>query len=286
MLSGKQIVCTVFFALFLIISNSSVAQSFGIYVSPGIMNYGGDLQKKAYTFSQAEFAISGGLLYNFNHFTIRGSLTYGRIQGSDSTGGYKGRNLSFKSKLGEGNLMLQYDLFKLDEKKITPYIFAGAGLFYYNPYTFYNGKRVYLRRLGTEGQGLSIYPDRKPYSLTQFTIPVGLGVKYKITDAWQVALEFCSRFLFTDYLDDVSTTYPDETALLNGRGQLAVNVSFRGDELDPAKTFPDEGSARGNASRNDNYYTSALSIIYIFPNSDLFGAGRHKKMKSLKCPKL
>lgn len=287
MLSKKATFFTLISAFFLTISITSVAQGFGIYASPGIINYGGDLQKKVYTFSQAKFAISGGLLYNFNHFTIRGALTYGRIQGSDSTGGFKARNLSFQSKLGEASLALQYDLFTLDEKKFTPYIFAGGALFYHNPYTIYEGRRVNLRNLGTEGQGLSIYPDREMYSLTQFAVPLGVGVKYKLTDHWHVALEFCSRFLFSDYLDDVSKTYPDEAALLHGRGQLAVDLSYRGDEIDPAKPFPAEGVQRGSSSHNDNYYTSSLSIIYMFSRSESFGGiGRHKKMKALDCPKL
>lgn len=288
LLSKKATKFTLFSACFLLFSFSSIAQRFGIYASPGIINYGGDLQKKVYTFSQARFAISGGLLYNFNHFTIRGALTYGRIQGSDSTGGFKNRNLSFQTKLGEASLALQYDLFTLDEKKITPYAFAGGALFYHNPYTIYEGRRVNLRDLGTEGQGLAMYPDRKMYSLTQFAIPLGIGVKYKLTDNWQVALEFCSRFLFSDYLDDVSKTYPDETALLHGRGQLAVDVSYRGDEINPNRPYPSEGTQRGSSSHNDNYYTSSLSIIYMFPRSESFGGirGRHKKLKALDCPKL
>ncbi|MBK8080358.1 MAG: hypothetical protein IPK25_08795 [Saprospiraceae bacterium] len=33
--------------------------------------------------------------------------------------------------------------------------------------------------------------------------------------------------LFTDYLDDVSTVYPDKTLLLAKRGQTAVELSDR-----------------------------------------------------------
>ena len=33
------------------------------------------------------------------------------------------------------------------------YITFGIGTFYYNPYTYLNGQKVYLRPLGTEGQG-------------------------------------------------------------------------------------------------------------------------------------
>jgi hypothetical protein len=60
--------------------------------------------------------------------------------------------------------------------------------------------------LSTEGQG--IYPDKKPYSLWQPTIPFGGGVKFAITENLRIGFEIGLRKLFTDYLDDVSTSYP------------------------------------------------------------------------------
>jgi hypothetical protein len=140
--------------------------------------------------------------------------------------------------------------------------------------------------MGTEGQGLAIYPDRKLYALTQSEIPMGIGFKYKLSDNIFLGLEFCSRLLFTDYLDDVSKTYPDETALFNARGQIAVDLSFRGNELDPNKQFP-SGASRGNPQQNDNYYTSVFSFIYVFPSGSHSGyySGGHTKVKNIDCPK-
>ncbi len=287
MLTGKKLKYIVVAVLFFVFSNQLHAQNFGVFISPGLINYGGDLQQKVYTFSQSGFSISGGALYNINHFTIRAAFTYGKIQGSDTTGGYPNRNLSFQSKLTEGSLSLQYDIFDLAEKKFTPYVLAGAAVYSYDPYTYYNGQKIYLQPLSTEGQGLSAYPGRKVYSLTQFAVPWGIGFKYKLTEQFLVGVEFCSRILFTDYLDDVSTNYPDETTLQKEKGQLAVDVSYRGDERNPANTYP-SGAKRGNPGQNDNYYTSSISIIYMFPRHEQFAnsEGHHKRSKALDCPRL
>lgn len=259
------------------------AQNLSIQLSPGIMNYGGDLQNKVYTLQDAHFSIGGSLIYSINKFSIKGSLTYGKVKGDDSTNtGYTSRNLSFQSKIYEASVSLQYDFLKLDEnRKFTPYVFAGFGIFHFSPYTYYNGNKIYLSTLGTEGQGLSLYPDRKFYKRNQAEIPLGIGFKYRVSDNIFLGLEFNSRFLFTDYLDDVSRTYPDENALLRQRGQLAVDLSYRGDETNPGQPFP-TGKSRGNPKQNDNYYTSTFSFIYVFPEG-LFGGGG-KSSRNVGCP--
>lgn len=269
--------------------NSLFSQEFSVQLAPGLINYGGDLQNKLYTVSQGGLSIYAGVTYRIDHISVKGGFTYGKIKGSDAANGlYETRNLSFETAISEVNLALQYDLFLLNEKKFTPYVFAGVGLFHFDPYTFYNSEKVYLRPLSTEGQGLSVYPDKKAYSLTQFTAPLGIGVKYKLSERIQVGIEFCSRLLFTDYIDDVSEIYPDENALLKERGQLAVDLSFRGDETNPSATFP-SGMPRGNPDQNDNYYTSQVSFIYVFPKQGLFGglgSSQGKKSHAVDCPKL
>ena len=258
----------------------------GIYISPGAINYGGDLQNSFFTFKQSSLSLSAGIMYQVNKFAARSSITYGKVQGSDIINGlFKQRNLSFYTHITEINLALQYDLFLLsDEQRFTPYFFAGVGYFHFDPYTYYNDQKIYLQALSTEGQGLSIYPDKKPYSLSEMNAPLGIGLKYKLSDAIQLSVEFCSRYLFTDYLDDVSSAYPDESTLLRERGQTAVDLSFRGDEIDPALTFP-AGQSRGNPTHNDNYYTTSFSFIYVFAKHTMYNNGSGTKMRYHKnCP--
>lgn len=273
--------------VFMLFGHTVLAQEVSVQLSPGMMNYGGDLQSAAYTFKGAGFSFGADVFYRINKFSIRSGAHFGKVLGSDAKyTNYKSRNLEFASNIVDGNLCLQYDVFSLAEKKITPYLFAGVGIFHFNPYTNYNGQKVYLQPLGTEGQGLTAYPQRKMYALTQFNVPAGIGVKYKLSDRIQVGLELCGRMLLTDYLDDVSGKYPDENELFKGRGQLAVDLSFRGDELDPSLTFPSD-KQRGNPAHNDNYYTTSLTFIYTLTQHSLFGGigKRNRAIKDLDCPK-
>src|SRR5690606_15533698 len=93
------------------------------------------------------------------------------------------------------------------------------------------GTKIFLRDLGTEGQGLPQYPDKKMYNLVQIAVPFGGGIRLRLSDNVHISYEIGLRKLFTDYIDDVSTTYADEAILASRRGQRAVGIAFRGDEL-------------------------------------------------------
>ncbi|MBL4587703.1 MAG: outer membrane beta-barrel protein [Flavobacteriales bacterium] len=89
--------------------------------------------------------------------------------------------------------------------QIYVYGFAGVGITYMNPLAKYNGKWYQLRKLNTEGQGF--VPSRKQYSNWQFVIPFGIGMKYALDKKSSIGLEYGLRKTFTDYMDDVSTSY-------------------------------------------------------------------------------
>jgi len=115
--------------------------------------------------------------------------------------------------------------------------------------------------LSTEGQG--IYPDKKPYSLWQPTIPFGGGFKFAISENLRIGFEIGLRKLFTDYLDDVSTSYPDQNDLLAARGQTAVDFSYRSDEVPGGDAaFPTKSTQRGGAKQKDMYYFTGLNIMF------------------------
>ena len=282
--------CHILSLLFLTVffQNSLRAQELSVQLSAGLMNYGGDLQQQTYSFTLAKPTIGATLAYRVNHFVIRTGFVYGTVSADDKQSSlYKMRNLNFSSSITEANLCLEYDLFIIDEnRKFTPYIFAGIGVYHFNPYTYNGNTKIYLQPLGTEGQGLTAYPDRKPYSLTQVNDPFGIGIKYRVSPRVMLGLEFNSRLLYTDYLDDVSKKYADESELFKGRGQLAVDLSFRGDEIDPTLPYP-SGRIRGNPEQSDNYYTSTFTFTYTFPERSEFGNhfGGGKRGKSLACPK-
>ena len=86
---------------------------------------------------------------------------------------------------------------------------------------------VYLQPLHTEGEGF--VANRPNYELTQLNIPMGFGLKYYISENVNLGLEFLYRKTFTDYIDDVSTTFVDPAVLAAnlpaGTAQIATAMS-------------------------------------------------------------
>jgi hypothetical protein len=183
-----------------------------------------------------------------------------------------------------------YSLYDLTIRRVTPYAFAGIALFGFNPYTYdSSGTKWYLKNLSTEGQGLSEYPDRKKYKLMQFSIPFGVGVRFRITDNAYLGYEIGVRKTFTDYIDDVSKRYVDEALLASNRGFKAVELAFRSNELkDVNLPYPQEGEIRGSEKYKDWYYFSGITLsIGLFNRSDkaILG-GRGGKRGSVDCPRV
>lgn len=254
----------------------------------GFSNYIGDLQSKAYTTEQSHGAFGLGLQYDLNeHFSILGNGSYGKVGASDAysrQADLRARNLSFQSRIYEGNFLLEYNLLDLNIHRITPYAFAGVAIYHFNPYAFDSlGKKRYLKGLSTEGEGLAQYPNRKPYNLFQFAIPFGGGIKFRITDNVVLAYEIGLRKLFTDYLDDVSTTYVDRATLLAAKGPTAVEMAYRGGELKGGASYPPNGTVRGGAKHKDWYYLSGIRVSIALNSNRTPLHQRHNGV--IDCPK-
>jgi opacity protein-like surface antigen len=266
---------------------AAFSQNFHADVFAGVATYQGDLQGKRITFNQSHPAVGIGISYDITDKLIaRSGFTYGTIEGTDKKNttakGIEFRNLSFKSAVSELHLGLEYNFFKLEGKSLTPYFFAGIAGYHFNPYTNdSNGTKVFLRPLSTEGQGLAAYPDRKNYSLTQFAVPFGGGIKLQMSDNLQLAAEVGIRKTFTDYLDDVSTTYVDYATLLAAKGPKAVELAYRGDEVVGGPSYPTDGAQRGSSKTKDWYYFSGLRLSVRLNNkAGRVANGRNK----LGCP--
>ena len=256
------------------------AQNLHLTLFGGYANYQGDLQDKRYTARQAHAAFGGGLLYEIsNHISARANITVGTISAGDSIGINKERNLSFSSPITDFHLGIEYSLLDIYQKGFTPYLFAGLSYFHFNPSAIdASGTKVFLQPLGTEGQGF--YAGRKKYKLDQFSIPFGGGVKMAVGDNIRVGLEIGMRKTNTDYLDDVSDTYADKTALQAFSGAKAVQMAFRSGEIKSSLTYPDAGAKRGSAKNKDWYYFTGVTLSYSFHTSG-GGSGRSSK---LGCP--
>jgi len=243
--------------------------------SLGTASYYGDLTAKNSPFSQASYAVSGGVNYQFApKFGWRTEITYAKVQASDSKNSradLKARNLSFKSGIWSINTSVEYDFVDLTQHRCTPYGFLGIGLAHFNPYTKdRNGNKQFLQPQGTEGQGLSAYPDRKPYKRTEIEIPMGIGVKYAINEKIIIGLEFKYHYMDTDYLDDVSlNSYPDP-ALLAAKDPFLPKLTYRGDELPGGTGYPTNlNLPRGNPNNRDIYYTTEVKVAFRLKSSKI-----------------
>jgi hypothetical protein len=247
----------------------------------GLSNYQGDLVDKPYQSSKAVFGLNAGYQVT-SRINLRAGLSFGKLAGADSLSEseeLRSRNLSFQSNIAELSFIGEFNTFDMSVKRWSPYVFAGLAIFRHNPFTFDNaGNKVFLQPLSTEGQGLPGYPQRNQYALTQLAIPFGGGIKFNVSNNFRVALEVGLRKLFTDYLDDLSGNYADPADLLANRGPLAVELSYRGDEVptgDPA--YPLKGAQRGSPKYKDYYYFSGLHLTFLFPDNG--------KKSGLGCPK-
>ena len=267
---------------------ATVAQNFHFSARLGIANYQGDLQPKRVTFKQARFLGSLGAQYDLSeHFTARTYFTLSSLQADDKKGtnSMKLRNLNFATKLFDWELGMQYNILSLNNSWFTPYVFAGIGLYHFKPYTHASdGTKTYLQELSTEGQG--VVPGVKEYKLTQFNIPLGIGATYAISEDIRVGLELGYRKLFTDYLDDVSSTYADQAVLLAAKGQTAVDLAYRGDEVG-AGAYPAAKSPRGGANEKDGYYYMAFTVTvrsFIDQYKRIAGLPAYNRDKKVGCP--
>jgi hypothetical protein len=146
---------------------------------------------------------------------------------------------------------------------IQTYLFLGVGGFWFNPKAQFENKWYALQPLTTEGQGIK--PNTRKYSRVSVCIPVGIGFKSAVSRRWSVGLELGLRKTFTDYIDDVSTTYYDNTAIVAANGALA------GYFADPSRgliELPDNiqvtgaGQQRGDAKDDDAYMFAQITFNY------------------------
>ncbi len=250
---------------------------FGIGI--GAAHYFGDLNTRARVNVPK---IAAGIFFrkNFgNYIAARIVANYAQLGYSDIYNTQNEymlrRNLSFNTNVWELSLRGDFNFFRFlpgdPEFNFTPYVSLGVGVFSYDPYAYLQGQKYFLRPLGTEGQGSSLYPDRKPYSSMAICFPVGVGVKYAFNERFNIGLEITHRFTTTDYLDDVSKTYVDPAVfppLPDGSPSPAFLLSDRSYEL--GTPIGIKGRQRGVETNKDQFITA---MIYFSFN-----------LQSYKCP--
>ncbi len=265
-----------------------------IGLSLGMANYFGDIQTNPVPWSvnnASTYRPTIGLTYKYfvnPNIGFRFGATYARITGADSLSDVRAnqlRNLSFSNNIFEihGGIEINFLPIDMERFKFTPYIFAGIGGFYSSPFALDDkGEKVKLRTLGTEGQGMPQYPDRKFYPVINASFPIGGGFKCMVGNTMMIATEVGLRYTSTDYLDDVSRSYVNLDSLELYRGKKAVEMAYRGNrQLDWDGNYPNYGFQRGNMTSNDWFWTVSVSVGIYF---DAFG--NIKEYIQTRCPRV
>jgi hypothetical protein len=240
-------------------------------------------------FSATRPSLALGMRYKFkSRWGVKGGFYYQLLSGSDklTQEPYRNnRNLSFRSNVFELSAQAEFyftkeqsgHLYKIKNAKgmknydMQAYLFVGIGGFYYNPQARYEGRWVNLQPLGTEGQGLTGGP--KKYSRVSLCIPYGIGGKYALNKDWAIGLEVGIRKTFTDYIDDVSGVYYDNSVILSERGETAAFLA------DPSlQNYPEAlggdatgynqtaaGEQRGDSKDKDAYMFLNITVNYKMP---------------------
>lgn len=207
--------------LALSITDSANAQGLEIGGGLGIANVTGDVSR-TFEFGEAGFAGQLFVRYNFsNVVSARATGMVGFIRGADNPNPNDPfadlRDAEFQRTVLESSAVIEYNFLDYKERNSlinwSPYFFAGFGL------SAYTAKA-----------------KDSDYSRIQPVIPFGLGVKYRLTEQWNLEFEFGARTTFFDHLDKVS------------------------DVDNPNKLRP----TYGNELDNDWYYFTGISVSYTF----------------------
>lgn len=234
------------------------AQRIELGLTGGCMNYVGDL---APNMVMSETHIAYGVFGRYNissSFALTISRNKGSVSGSDqNVKENQFRNLSFKTSIDEYMGVIEFNYLKyalgILDKKYTSYVFLGAGLLRYNPQTYFEGSWVDLRPIQTENVA---------YNDFTMIVPFGIGFKWRFAQSYALEANIGFRKVFTDYIDDVSSVYPDPASTAQKKGAKGAMITDRTAELNGNVPQYKVGDKRGNADFNDWYVSAGISFSY------------------------
>ncbi len=194
-----------FLSLGLPIVSMAQNQGFGVGkhefgVGLGGFNYTGEINQR-YNF--VNYRPGGMAFYRYNSAnsitSFRLGFSIGQLSGSETkskevTAAIRGA--SFKSNITELSLMGEYNFINYRHKKqlirFSPYLTGGFALFTSGTAAVTTNSKA---EMSNNSSGIN------------FAIPFGLGVKFILSQNWNLGTEFVARKTFTDYIDGISNAY-------------------------------------------------------------------------------
>ncbi len=184
--------------------------------------------------------------------SVRASFNWGRLKGDDFESADPNdelarfryvRNLQFRNDIKELAIVGIIDFTEnlstyRSRKSVVPYGFAGIAVFHHNPkalvpeFDVNNGNAPFPNA----GEWVSLAPlqtEGVTYKKVQLAIPFGAGVRFRMNERMDLSFEIGYRYLFFDYIDDVSGGYVDLGSLPNN---LARALSDRSREVNAVES--------------------------------------------------
>ncbi len=188
--------------------SQSSTPRYEIGINTGAFIYQGDLTPSAIgSFKTPSFVFGINESRRLTSFlAARFDLAFGHLRGNDaayvSPEWRKQRAFNFTTPVTEVTASLVYYPMGT-ERKFSPYLFAGAGLAFVNikrDYSAYNA--AYFSEEGVS-EGLQQDITRKlPQTIP--VLPLGVGVRYPLSEKFFLNSEASYRYMRTDYLDGFS----------------------------------------------------------------------------------
>lgn len=189
----------------LFVSLSVEAQKIELGASLGGLLYKGDVSP---ALNPRFLSLGAGVFFRYNvsrSVSLRTGGAIGSFRAKDRFSNdplLQARNYSFKSKINELFVDLEYNFFNYKPaptaKNWTPYVFGGIGLC-----TFKND-----------------------YSGVAVTYPLGIGVKYEIKRPWSIGAELGTRFTKNDYLDGLGDVTVGPALAKTSQSNPALSDSY------------------------------------------------------------
>lgn len=158
----------------------------------GGSNYIGDIGARNFIFISSP---AFGLVYKKNiktRYSLRGSIMYSKIINKN----YNGDNnrfrtfLSIENDIYEFSTGVEFNFFEFNlydqVQYITPYVYFGINYFQYNLFVINKQKPLIVQKYG---------------KTESFSIPMTLGLKFKVVPQFVIGAEVGARYALTDNID-------------------------------------------------------------------------------------
>ncbi len=178
--------------LFVFLSKVSFGQRYEMGVLVGGSNVIGDVGQDYFIYPNS---LAGGVLFKYNlnpRIALRANLMHLGLEGDDrQSNNYfrRERGRSFSNGVSEFAIGTEFNFLKFTlTSRVTPYILTQVAVFQYKSPISYNER------------------SQKPKTKKEisYTLPVGLGVKARLSDELIIGLEGVVRFTLKDDLDYTS----------------------------------------------------------------------------------